>query len=218
MGTRDALVVLLLASQVTFLTAKQHTVCAIANEDTEVVFDCGGELISEVQFGSFGTPHGSCDNVGGGNFQVERTCHAPQTTALLEERCLGQATCIFQATAENFGGKPTCPASAGSKRWLASVLVCGNTPNDRKPPQLQLPKQEFKIHLGWTVVLLICLAFAAYCGLGIHFNIQRNGAKGLETIPHLELWKDLPSLVWEGIIFTIDTLKSRGRGQYEGVL
>ena len=125
---------------------------------------------------------------------------------------------FFRQLREFWRQSPTCPASAGSKRWLASVL-CGNTPNDRKPPQLpQLPKQEFKIHLGWTVVLLICLAFAAYCGLGIHFNIQRNGAKGLETIPHLELWKDLPSLVWEGIIFTIDTLKSRGRGQYEGVL
>ena len=50
MGTRDALVVLLLASQVTS-SPLNSTQCAIANEDTEVVFDCGGELISEVQFG-----------------------------------------------------------------------------------------------------------------------------------------------------------------------
>jgi len=80
--------------------AAQHTACAIANEDTEVVFDCGGELISAVQFASFGTPVGSCEN-SGTTLQQFASCHAHATAVLLEERCLGQATCIFQATAES---------------------------------------------------------------------------------------------------------------------
>lgn len=197
--------------------AAQHTACAIANEDTEVVFDCGGELISAVQFASFGTPVGSCEN-GGVGLQQFASCHARTTAMLLEERCLGQATCIFQATAESFGGKPLCPSSIGPKRWLAAVLLCGNTPTEDKPPPV--PKQEeLKIHLGWAIVFLIALVFAAYCGLGIYFNMQRNGAKGLDAIPHLEMWKDLPALVWEGTIFAIDTIKSKGgKAQYEGVL
>ena len=197
--------------------AAQHTACAIANEDTEVVFDCGGELISAVQFASFGTPVGSCENSGTG-LQQFASCHAHATAVLLEERCLGQATCIFQATAESFGGKLLCPSSIGPKRWLAAVLVCGNTPTEDVPPVV--PKhEELKIHLGWATVFFIALAFALYCGLGVYFNVQRNGAKGLEAIPHLEMWKDLPALVWEGTIFAIDTIKSKGgKAQYEGVL
>ena len=38
----------------------RHT-CAVAKEGTEIIFDCGGELISAVDFSSYGRPRGECD-------------------------------------------------------------------------------------------------------------------------------------------------------------
>ena len=49
-------------------------------------------------------------------------------------------------------------------------------------------------------------------------QMKRDGAKGVDAIPHLEMWKDLPFLVRDGVIFTVDTIKSKGRPNYESVL
>jgi len=57
-----------------------------------------------------------------------------------------------------------------------------------------------------------------YLALGIGFKVQKQGAKGFEAIPHVEMWRDLPFLVWDGIIFSIDTIKSKGRPNYDAVL
>ena len=37
--------------------------------------------------------------------------------------------------------------------------------------------------------------------MGVAYNVQRKGAKGVEAIPHLEMWKDLPFLVRDGVVF-----------------
>ena len=58
---------------------------------------------------------------------------------------------------------------------------------------------------------------ALYCGMGIAYNVQRNGAKGAEALPHLAMWKDLPFLVRDGVIFAVDTIKSKGRPGYDGL-
>lgn len=39
-----------------------------------------------------------------------------------------------------------------------------------------------------------------------------------QAIPHLEMWKDLPYLVRDGVVFSIDTIKSKARSQYQTVL
>ena len=44
-------------------------------------------------------------------------------------------------------------------------------------------------------------------------------AAGLESLPHVEMWRDLPALVRDGIVFSVDTLKSaRRRDHYQTVL
>ena len=64
----------------------------------------------------------------------------------------------------------------------------------------------------------VFFSFALYFALGIAYKVKRFGAKGLDAIPHLEMWLDLPYLVRDGVIFSIDTLKSKGRPNYEAVL
>ena len=50
-------------------------------------------------------------------------------------------------------------------------------------------------------------------------RIRRLGiAPGLDALPHLEMWKDLPFLVRDGVIFSIDTIKSKAAPNYQAVL
>ena len=51
--------------------------------------------------------------------------------------------------------------------------------------------------------------------MGVAYNVQRKGARGVGAIPHLDMWKDLPFLVRDGVVFAVDTLKSRGRPGYD---
>ena len=70
---------------------------------------------------------------------------------------------------------------------------------------------------GWKFVILTSVLFVAYCSLGILVKMRREGARGMEAIPHLEMWKDLPFLVRDGVIFAVDTIKSKGRPGYDGL-
>jgi hypothetical protein len=197
---------------VSSVSAAAHLSCATANEGFEIVFDCGGELISAVPFASFGTPRGSCDaGTGEANFQVVAECHAAISMASVEDKCLGQSTCMFIVGADQFGGAPKCKAAQTSKRWLSATLACGDV---RSGKELD--------GTGWGAggqfIFFVFFSFALYFALGIAYKVKRFGAKGLDAIPHLEMWLDLPYLVRDGVIFSIDTLKSKGRPNYEAVL
>ena len=185
------------------------TSCAVANEGDEIVFDCGGELISAVDFGSFGTPGGSCES---NDFYRDDSCHARQTVSALEDRCLGQATCLFTVTASVFGGAPSCGGGDSKKLKLAAVLACGETGGANAKAA-----SSGGLGIGWQFNLFVLMVFLVYCGLGIAYNVQRKGAKGVEALPHLEMWKDLPFLVRDGVVFAVDTIKSKGRPGYDGL-
>lgn len=49
--------------------------------------------------------------------------------------------------------------------------------------------------------------------------VKREGARlnSTEAIPHVEMWKELPSLVKDGVVFSIDTIKSKGKPNYDNV-
>ena len=54
--------------------------------------------VSAVDFGSFGRPTGTCDE--GSRLEIDRSCHARDSIASLEDRCLGQSTCLFTVRSE----------------------------------------------------------------------------------------------------------------------
>jgi len=198
----------LLAAACGGAAASSHpTSCAVANEGEEIVFDCGGDLISAVEFGSYGRPRGTC---GDSSFERDDGCHAAQTVSSLEDRCLGQATCLFTVTASTFGGAPHC-SGGNSKRWLAAVLQCGDS--STVAPTVA----PTGLGIGWQFNMFVFVVVVLYCGLGVAYNIYRKGAKGVDAVPHLETWKDLPFLVRDGIIFAVDTIKSKGRPGYDGL-
>ena len=73
---------------------------------------------------------------------------------------------------------------------------------------------------GWKFVVLVSAVFVAYCALGVAYKVRRLGTPaGLESLPHVEMWRDLPALVRDGIVFSVDTLKSAWRrDHYQTVL
>jgi len=210
------LCLVLVLNMLTGADAARHTACAVANEGEEVVFDCGGDLISSIEFASYGRPRGTCEayNARGTSFTREESCHTPGTIASLEDRCLGQSTCLFTVSGAGMGGAPSCTNAADSKRWLAAVLTCGNTPTEGPPVTVV----KSGLSIGWRFVILVFFVFGLYCALGIGYNVKNLGAKGLEAVPHREMWLDLPYLVKDGVIFSVDTIKSKGRAQYDAVL
>lgn len=76
---------------------------------------------AQVAFASFGTPTGRCDDaMQEANFKSS-ACHSMRSEAVLEERCLGQTTCMFVVSDELFGDP-----CKGRPKWLAARLACGD--------------------------------------------------------------------------------------------
>lgn len=74
--------------------------CSEAPYSNPVVLRCldAGSFISEITFASYGTPEGSC-----GNYYVNATCHASNSSAIVESYCLGKQTCTVPAVTPIFG-------------------------------------------------------------------------------------------------------------------
>lgn len=69
-------------------------------------------------------------------------------------------------------------------------------------------------------VIIILVVGAMYLGLGVAYNVYQRGMKpGLEAVPHVEMWRQVPELVKEGCSYTkakVLGLMGRG-GTYEKV-
>lgn len=196
-------------------TSREHT-CAKQDAGQEAVFECGGRLISQVEFASFGTPGGTCIAASGmiSGATTVPGCDAANTVATIEDRCLGQSTCMFTVTPDLFGGTPSCAHADSSRRWLMAQLKCGGDESpDAAAPAPRDPA------LGWQFIAFVFMVGGIYLGLGIVYKVRREGAKlnSLEAIPHVEMWKELPALVRDGVVFSIDTIKSKGRPSYDSV-
>lgn len=69
--------------------------------------------------------------------------------------------------------------------------------------------------MGVSVAVLFILYFVA----GIAINKYKYQAQGLELVPHIAFWKEIPVLVKEGGQFLVATVKGlvSRRGNYQTV-
>jgi len=115
-----------------------------------------------------------------------------------------------------------------AKADFASVLATFEKLKELEPPPPEpeaaaeepVAEPPIIVHTpyGWRFIFFVFFVFGTYLTLGIAYNVKRNGATGMDAMPHIEMWKDLPFLVRDGIFFSIDTIKSKGKAQYQSYL
>ncbi|XP_059622059.1 cation-dependent mannose-6-phosphate receptor-like [Phlebotomus argentipes] len=76
---------------------------------------------------------------------------------------------------------------------------------------------------GSVLMIILLVAFITYLGIGIVVNFFLVGARGMEVIPNIQFWRNLPGLVMDGIRFVQNGCKVRpsdlvqGRDTYDSI-
>jgi hypothetical protein len=115
--------------------------CGIQNwqggqNNRPITLDCGfyGGVFTSIDFASFGQPTGNC-----GSYSTSSTCHAANSTQVVESICLGKSSCILPTAAGDLFGTP-CTSNA---LWLAVQATCSNKSAIHTYWNLTLPDQLF---------------------------------------------------------------------------
>jgi hypothetical protein len=90
----------MVASSISTPEAGAETICSEANYPNPAVLRCldAGAVISDITFASYGTPEGSC-----GNYAVNASCNAPNSSFISESYCAGKQGCTVPAITPIFG-------------------------------------------------------------------------------------------------------------------
>lgn len=83
---------------VSFQTVTTGMICANVYEGARIELSCqSGQVISEIQFASFGNPEGQCGSFKKGSWE------ATDSQSVVETACIGKNSCGFTVTKETFG-------------------------------------------------------------------------------------------------------------------
>lgn len=63
---------------------------------------------------------------------------------------------------------------------------------------------------GCAFLIVFFVGTFAYAIVAILYNVLREGKRGLDAAPHPELWLQLPALVKDGVLFTIQCIRCKG--------
>jgi len=89
-------------------------ICGTADEDASATLSCPeGQIISAVQFASYGTPTGSCADFALGD------CNSTSSQATVQSLCVGRSSCTVSADNATFGD----PCNKTTKK-LAVAVSC----------------------------------------------------------------------------------------------
>jgi len=88
--------------------------------------------------------------------------------------------------------------------------ACGKKPSPPSPPK----NQGGGLSGGSVFLIIFFVSLFVYFAGGVGYNYY-NGAQGVELIPQVEFWKDLPFLVKDGVMFCVGLCT--GGGGYSSV-
>jgi hypothetical protein len=89
--------------------------CGTANEGSSLTLNCpSGEVITRVNFASYGTPGGSCSAFTTGS------CNAGSSVSVVADACEGMNSCTLYAGNDTFGDP-----CKGTVKKLAAEVACG---------------------------------------------------------------------------------------------
>lgn len=77
---------------------------------------------------------------------------------------------------------------------LPSIHGC---PTNKPIPSMN----EEALSFGWVFIILVSIGTTIYCGVGIGYKMHKYGLRGAEAVPHIDVWRELPTLVKDGCNF-----------------
>jgi len=98
-------------------------------------------------------------------------------TGQVKIKCNPTATTITKIVGEQFNKVTTCE----------SMYAC--------------PSKQSLISTGTVIMIVVIVVIVIYFGAGIAWNKFREQKDGVELIPNIEFWKELPGLVKDGVLF-----------------
>ncbi|KAL2322546.1 hypothetical protein Fmac_026925 [Flemingia macrophylla] len=129
---------------VSFQTVTTGTVCAHVYEGALLELSCqGGQVISQIEFASFGNPKGKCGSFEQGSWE------AIDSRSVVEAACIGRSSCGFVVTKEAF-------SVAGSNNGLARLAVQGII-------KIELSYMLAMGSSSWVGIILLSLAALHSC-------------------------------------------------------
>lgn len=63
------------------------------------------------------------------------------------------------------------------------------------------------LNWGWFFITMLSITMALYCGIGMVWKYKKLGVTGIETVPNIEFWRDLPGLIKDGIAYFLKLVK-----------
>jgi len=72
------------------------------------------------------------------------------------------------------------------------------------------------IDVGWILIIIVIVCVILYLGVGVVYKWRRHDAKGLDLIPNIEIWREIPGLIKDGFMFTYHKITCRG-DQYQAI-
>jgi len=108
------------------------------------------------------------------------------------------ATVVLQcAKAQGALTVTSAPQSCGKTYTLPTPLACEGGGSSHKKG----------LSGGWVFIIILCVVFPVYVVGGCVYKSQKLGATGMDKCPNVEFWRDLPSLVKDGIRFFVAKLR-----------
>ena len=62
---------------------------------------------------------------------------------------------------------------------------------------------------GDVFLLIFFLGGALYVGIGMLYNFKRHNATGMDLVPNIGFWRELPGLMKDGVRFCYLSIKDR---------
>jgi hypothetical protein len=62
---------------------------------------------------------------------------------------------------------------------------------------------------GWWFVIWVVLGTSIYLGGGFLYKTKKMGTTGIESIPNIDFWREVPSLVGDGGVFFMEWARDR---------
>jgi len=96
-----------------------------------------------------------------------------------------------------------CSVAPGYVFQYTTPLACPGY----QPPEITVTT-SVSVSGGWIFIIILCVVFPIYFIAGFIYGWKVKGQTGGEACPNIGFWRNLPGLMKDGTVFTVNKIKS----------